>query len=172
LIGEIFSGLVRFILLVLVQVLIINHIELGPSVNPNIYILFLLLLPYSTPAALVLTFSFATGITMDMFMNTGGMHAAACVAMGYARILYLRTVVREEEERYEELNLSRRGLRWFFIYCLFMVFIHHFVLFFVEVFTFEGFLVTMQRVVFSSAVTLFLIILEQFLFLRFRSDNE
>ena len=83
--NEIIRNIIRFILLVAVQILIINNIELGRFINPFLYVLFIIILPFEAPKWLVLLSAFLIGITMDMFSDTGGMHAAACVFMGYIR---------------------------------------------------------------------------------------
>src|SRR5688572_13318049 len=83
----------RFVLLVLIQVLLLNKIPLRwwanpsgfPPYTPFIYPLFILILPLSTPVWFLLIASFAMGITVDSFMDTGGIHAAACVLMAFFR---------------------------------------------------------------------------------------
>src|SRR5690606_30576224 len=83
----------RFCIVVLIQVLILNKITLRwwsqpigfPVFIPYIYPLFILLLPFETPVWLLLILGFTMGITMDMFMNTAGMHACATVLLAYLR---------------------------------------------------------------------------------------
>src|ERR1043166_5543145 len=81
----IIRNILRFILLVLFQVLVIKNIELGRFINPFVYVLFIIVLPFETPKWMLLLIPFLTGITIDMFYDTSGMHAAACVFMAYIR---------------------------------------------------------------------------------------
>jgi hypothetical protein len=41
--------IIRFVVLVLVQVFILNNVHLGGFINPYIYILFIITLPFETP---------------------------------------------------------------------------------------------------------------------------
>ena len=73
------ENIFRFILLILFQVLILDHVELGGYLNPFLYVMFILMLPFETPDWLVLLLGFITGLTLDMFTDTIGMHTASCV---------------------------------------------------------------------------------------------
>lgn len=42
-------NIIRFVLLVITQVLIVNHIRLGGYVHPYIYLIFVMLLPINMP---------------------------------------------------------------------------------------------------------------------------
>lgn len=70
---------IMFVSLVLVQVLILNNIQFSGFVNPYVYVLFILLLPFTIPGYLLLGLSFLMGISIDIFSNTLGLHAAASV---------------------------------------------------------------------------------------------
>ena len=72
-----------FIALVLLQVLIFNHIEYWGYVNPMIYIVFLLVAPYRENQVPNLLAAFAIGLCIDIFSNTGGLHAASSVLIAY-----------------------------------------------------------------------------------------
>jgi len=72
---------IRFIGLVLLQVLILNHIRIGGYINPYVYGLYILLLPFSTPKWLVLFAGFSIGLSVDIFMSTAGLHAGATVVI-------------------------------------------------------------------------------------------
>ena len=75
--------ILRFIVLVAIQVFILNNIQLGGVINPYLYILFLLTLPVQTPRLLLLLIGFALGISIDMFQNSTGIHAFACVLIAF-----------------------------------------------------------------------------------------
>lgn len=88
--AEIIKIIFRFILLVLVQVLLFNKIRFAGFINPFVYPLFILLLPVRIPKTLLLLLSFITGLTIDIFSDTMGMHAAATVFLGYLRPAILK----------------------------------------------------------------------------------
>ena len=71
--------LTQFVILVILQLLIFNNIEFSGYVNPYVYVLFILLLPFDTPKALLLILAFIMGIIIDLFMGTPGVHSSATV---------------------------------------------------------------------------------------------
>ena len=75
--SDVFTNSIRFIVLVLTQVLILNHINLFGYVNPYLYILFIILYPLTGNKSLLIALGFILGLTMDMFGDSGGIHAAA-----------------------------------------------------------------------------------------------
>jgi len=81
----VFLNIVRFFFLILLQVLILNHINLGGYINPYFYVYFILLMPFSIPGWMLLIVSFFLGWGIDIFTNTIGLNAAACVLMAFFR---------------------------------------------------------------------------------------
>jgi len=149
-----------FIMLMLIQVLVFNNIQFSGFVNPYVYIMFIMLLPLEIPAWLLLFLSFATGMVMDYFSNSPGMHTAASVLAGFARPYVLRLLSpRDGYESGPNPSISAYGFRWFFIYTSVIVLIHHIALFYLEVFRFADFFRTMLRVILSSVFSVAFILL-------------
>ncbi|MCD4681502.1 MAG: rod shape-determining protein MreD [Bacteroidales bacterium] len=162
-----FKHIIRFIVLVLFQILILNNIKLNGYLNPYFYVLFILLLPFETPRWLLLLSAFLLGFSVDMFENTMGINIAACVLMAYLRPYVIRFVASKQD--YEpglEPCIRDLGFTWFISYSLILVFIHHFAMFYIEVFRFSEFLTTFYRVLGSTVFTMVLIIMSQYLFYR------
>lgn len=155
-----------FIVLVLVQVLILNQVQFSGFVNPYIYILFVMLLPLSTPRYGVLLSGFFIGLAIDIFSNSLGLHTAATVLVAYIRPYVLRAISGREDEMSDYPGLKQNKFTWFLYYTAIMVFMHHFVLFFLEIYTFSHFLTTLYRIVLSSLFSIFIIVLSQFLMFR------
>ncbi len=155
-----------FIGLVLIQVLILNHIQFSGFVNPYIYILFILLLPTNTPRYAVLILAFLLGITIDIFSSSLGIHAFATVFAAYLRPFVIRLISNREEDMPEYPGLMQNKLGWFLSYVTIIVVIHHSVLFYLEVFTFANFFGTLYRVFLSSVFSIFAIVLSQFIIFR------
>ena len=170
--NEIIRNIIRFILLVGVQVLIINNIELGRFINPFLYVLFIIILPFETPKWLVLLSAFIIGITIDMFTDTGGMHASACVFMGYIRPGILKLFSpRDGYEFGTQPTVQYLGIPWFLSYAGILILAHHLILFYVEIFRFSEFFSTFFRVIISSLFTLLLVIVTQYLFYRKKNQE-
>jgi len=158
------KNIIRFIILVLLQVTVFNNIQLSGFVNPYLYILFILLLPFETPPWLLLVLSFFMGISIDIFSSTIGIHASACVFMAFLRPFVLNYIsVRDNYESDIEQGLYVYGFSWFFKYALILTLAHHSFLFIVEVFSFNNFGDTLVRIILSSIFTLVLVITSQFI---------
>ena len=157
---------VMFIALVLVQVLIFNQVQFSGFFNPYVYVLFIILLPLSTPRYAVLILAFLLGLTIDIFSNSLGVHSAATVFAAYVRPLVIRIISNREDDKSDYPGLNQNKLTWFINYVLLMVLLHHTVLFYLEVYTFANFLNTFYRVILSSLFSIIIIVLSQFLVFR------
>lgn len=158
------SNSLRFAVLVLLQVVVFNNIGLYNMVNPYVYVLFVLLLPLETPLYLLLSLSFLMGLSIDIFSNTGGMHAAASTLMAFVRPLILLIITpRGGYEHQPVPNLRNMGIQWFLTYSTILVLVHHLLLFQLEVFRINEFLITFTRSILSTIFTLVLIFISQYL---------
>ncbi len=173
-ISEVLKNIGRFVFLVLLQGLILNEVNLWQGMAiPYLYILFMLMLPLETPRWAELLIGLILGTCIDMFTNTLGIHASACVLLAYIRPLYLKVIgPRDGYEYGQRPGIQDFGLSWFIKYAGVLILIHHFWLFFVEVYSFKGFFNTLLRVVLSSAFTLLLTIISQYLILTKRSSRQ
>src|SRR5690606_14041375 len=136
------KNFLRFCIIILIQVLVLNKITLRwwaqpagfPVFIPYIYPLFILLLPFETPVWLLLFLGFALGLTMDSFMNTAGMHACATVLIAYLRTNVLNALLPKNLAEYPNQSPGVKNMGWmpFLVYSLFLVLIHHVVFFSIE----------------------------------------
>jgi hypothetical protein len=156
-------NIIRFLVVILIQVLILNNIMLHGYLNPYFYIIFILLLPFETPRWLLLVAGFALGISVDLFAGTLGMHTAATVFIAFLRPWVLSLFApRDGYEPDTSPSVHFYGLAWFVSYALVLTFLHHLVLFYIEVFHFQEFFSTFLRVFLSTLLTASTIILSQF----------
>lgn len=169
---ELLSYLLRFVVIMMIQLLVINNIELSSAVNPCIYVAFILLLPISMKAWQVVVVSFLTGMVMDAFSSTPGLHTAAANLLGFLRLYYLRAATTKEDQEGRVVpSISQKGIVWFSFYGFVLIFIHHLVLFFLEIYGFSEFFSTLWRVFMSTLVSLLLIITGQLLFYKVRRNG-
>ena len=165
--SKLISNSLRFILLVFIQIFLLKNIVFYDLNVPYLYVLFILLLPFETPNWVLFFFSFLIGITVDLFNDTLGLHAAASTILALVRILFIAvTVQKDNYDSDPEPSLSIMGFRWFFFYALILTFIHHFFLLNFEVFKFSEIPSTLSRVILSSLITLTLIFISELLFFR------
>ena len=151
---SLYKYILRFVFLVLLQGLLLNNIQLFGYVNPYIYIIFLIILPCNTSRELVLFLGFLLGLSIDIFGNTFGIHAFASTFAAFSRYFLLK--IFEPRNNYEDIvpSIQTFGLGAFFKYSLFMVLIHHTVLFIVDYFSFASFGSILLRILLSSVFTL------------------
>lgn len=156
---------IRFVALVLVQVLIINHIRLGNYVHPSIYMLFIMLLSVTMPKWQVLGLGFLLGLCVDLFTGTPGLHAGATTLMAFCRPAILRFVSGHQKlENVQEPSMGQLGGPWFLRYVSCMVLVHHFALFFLESFSFHLIGQVLLRLLLSAPVSIFLIMMLLYIF--------
>lgn len=162
-IGTITSNIARFLVLLLLQVLVLDHMDLANGwITVYLYVLFILMLPFETPQWAVLLIGFVTGCVVDHFTNTPGLHASATVLLAFARHYVLRLLApREGYEFGSRPNIPHMGPNWFMAYAGILVLVHHLWLFFAEMATFSDMFHTLARVLVSTAATVVLCLLAQ-----------
>ncbi len=166
-IRDLLKYLIMLVVLVLLQTLILNNIQFSGYVNPYLYILFILLLPFETPRYLLLFMGFFLGLFIDIFSNTPGIHASATTFLAFLRPFTIDLISsRDNIEVSSTPRLHQMGFGWFMRYILILVLAHHLFLFFIEVFTFERFIYTLSRSLLSAFFTIVLIIVSQFLIFK------
>lgn len=157
--------IIRFVALVLLQVLVINHIRLGGYVHPNVYIIFIMLLPINIPGWQLLLLGFGLGMSVDLFTGTPGLHAGATTLMAFCRPYIIKLVSGTQKfENIHEPNLTQLDGMWFFRYVLLMVLVHHFWLFLIESFSFRLIGQVLLRTLLSVPVSVFLIMMILYIF--------
>ena len=161
--NTIFNSALRFIILILVQVLVHNNIDFFGYINPYIYILFIILFPVKNNRTLFLFLSFLLGLTIDLFSNSGGVHAAASVTLAFIRPPVLKfsfgMIYEHQTIKFSQAEFGNR-LTYFSI----MVVIHHFIMFSLEIFKISNIILILQKTLFSSIFTIILCLLITVLF--------
>jgi hypothetical protein len=155
-----------FIFVVLIQVLLLNQIQFSGYLNPYFYVVFILLLPVSMPRYAILLLSFLLGFTMDIFLNSLGVHISATVLLGFLRSPVIDLITARESDQSDYPGIKQNGFRWFLLYAVILILAHHLFLFFIEIFTFQNFIRTFSRAFLSSVFSVFIVVLSQFLVFR------
>ena len=153
-----------FLLYTLTQVLFLRNVDLFHVAFPFMYAGFLILLPVNINRMFFLTLAFFYGFTIDLFYNTLGVNAAACVVLAYLRIYVLNFITDNFSDDVSEPNLQDLGFKKFSFFCLILLFAHHLILFYSEAFSFNAFFFTLYKVIMSVLFSYFLIVCSQYLF--------
>jgi rod shape-determining protein MreD len=161
------KNIIRFIMLLLVQVIICNHINFLGYINPYIYIIFIFLFPIRDNRLVLLLVSFLLGMMVDMFSDSGGVHAAAAVCLAYARPVLLKTSFGMLYEHHS-IKFSTTEIGSLITYIAIGTLVHHFILFTLEIFNISNILLLLKKTLFSSIFTSILSVLIIILFSRNR----
>jgi rod shape-determining protein MreD len=153
----------RFILLVLAQVVLFNNMSLFGFVTPYPYILFILLYPVDGNKLGLMGAAFLLGLILDMFGNSGGVHAAACLVLAFFRPAIFKFSFGLSYE-YQTIRINDVLTPERFSFILIAVVMHHLVLFLLEVFRLSSLWDILLRTVFSTIFTLIVSIILIYLF--------
>ena len=163
----IISVIVSFFLYVLFQVLLLKNFILFDTAFCFIYVAFIFMLPLEMGPLSIMIIAFLTGFTIDIFYDSIGINAAASTFIAFLRPYWLNIITpRGDYDEIDIPNLKTMDFGWFFIYSLPLIFIHHFVLFYLEAGGFDLFFQSLSKVFFSTILTFFVIVLTQYLFYK------
>src|SRR5258708_1081598 len=106
------KNIIRFILFILVQVFILSSIPpLHHLVNPYLYYLFILWLPFRIGRKTLMVYAFALGLCLDFFTKTPGLHAAPCVLIAYLRPFIINFLIPNEgDANFNEPSFKSMGI--------------------------------------------------------------
>lgn len=163
----------RLLILVLIQTMILYKIPLTwwtnpgiPAYTPYIYMLFIALLPISTKTTYVLIISFLTGLMMDAFSDTGGIHAIACLFLGVSRRTILEFILPKPLMEYKSASPTIREMQMtpFLIYIGLLFLIHLTVYYAIEIWSFKAVFYILIKIFISLITSLIFALIYALLF--------
>jgi len=175
--SDLVKNIFRLILFITVQVFLLNKIPfLHRFIVPYLYFLFILWLPFSTPRIALLFIGFATGLILDYFKMTPGLHAAACVLIAYVRPFIIQLLITKETTEINFHEPSPRGLGWgpYMVYAFILTFLHHLYLTLLQWLQFGSFLDFIIKTGATTAISMLLIITVELLIprrLKYRTNT-
>lgn len=156
---EVLKYSLMFVILVVAQAVVFNHLCLWNVAMPLVFIYFIMALPVTVPFSGTVALSFLLGLSVDVFSNTPGMNSLACTLLGALRLPVLRLYYpREEDMTQPEPSARTLGAGVFLKYVFTLTTIYCLMFFFIEAFTFYDWLLMLARVGASTILT-FIIIL-------------
>ncbi|HLP20786.1 MAG TPA: hypothetical protein VK174_10815 [Chitinophagales bacterium] len=154
----------RLLLLLLAQILIFSNINFSSFVNPYVFPLFVLLLPFETPRWLLMLIGFGAGLLLDIFMGSIGMHAAACLLVAYLRPFLINIITPKGTEFEISPNVYAQGVTWFIVYLGITMLLYLGFYFLVEAATFLNFFLLLVKILVSTLVSIIFMLIFLFLF--------
>ncbi len=157
------ANISRFLFYLGLQIILFRSLVLFNVSFCFVYLGAILALPKEINHTYLIIISFASGLFVDAFYNTMGMHAAACTLIGYLRpyVLLLLTPQRGYDDK-SDFSIQTMGFIWFLSYASCLVFIHHFIIFFLELGSFSLFFTTLLKVFATILFTITMLIILQF----------
>ncbi len=154
------------------QVLLFNKMVIFGKGFAFVYLGFLLTFSFDLGVIAAMFIGFATGVTMDVFSNTLGVHASASVLLMYVRPYFLKLFTPHGGYPLgAKPSPVYMGFNWFATYALVLIFIHHTWLFLVEAGGFQLFFFTLQKIILSTFFTFSVITIIQYLFAKKASNR-
>lgn len=146
-------------ILVLAQVIVFNHICLFNVAVPLVFIYLLVRLPITLSVNWMLTIGFFLGLTVDIFSDTYGMNTLACTIEAMMRKPILRLYVpREEDLTRPEPSMYSLGTATYLKYLPTLTLLYCSLIFLIEAFTFFNPVRLLLRIVFSTILSMALMI--------------
>ena len=163
-INQITINLFRFFLLLMAQALIFSNANFSSFINPYIFPLFILLLPFETPRWLLMLIGFFSGLALDIVLGSAGMHAASCLLIGYLRPFLITIITPKGTEFEVSPNVYAQGPTWFVVYLGITMVVYLTFYFLVEAATFLNFFLLIAKIVLSVLVSVFFMFIFLYLF--------
>lgn len=157
--GIYFRYLLLFVILVLFQILILNNIWFSGTINPQMYILVIILLPLNTPGWFLLITAFLLGLVIDTFSDSIAIHTTATVFMAFCRPAIIRILKGKIPDDEADIpSFAFFGTFPLIVFIVVTVLLHHTVLFFMEIFRFDELSQTLRRIALSSSISILFVI--------------
>lgn len=175
--SDLVKNIFRLAIFILLQVYVLNKIpHLHRFIIPYLYFLFVIWLPFSITRIGILLIGFVTGLTLDYFTQTPGLHAAACVLIAYARPFIISILIPKDTAELNYNEPSPTGMGWapYLVYVLVMTLLHHTYLVLLEWLEFGTFLDFLLKVLATTGISMLLIITVEALFprkLKYRTNS-
>lgn len=175
--SDLLKNIIRLALFILIQVYLLNRIpHLHKFIVPYLYYLFLLWLPFTTPRLTLLVIGFFTGLILDYFKMTPGLHTAACLLIAYIRPFIINLLISKETYELTYHEPSPKGMGWgpYMVYAFILTLLHHTYLVMLEWLQFGSFLDFLVKVAATTAISMLLILTVELLFprrLKYRTNT-
>lgn len=162
---------------ILFQVYVLNKIpHLHRFITPYLYFLFILWLPFSVSRQWLLFIGFFTGLTLDYFTMTPGLHAAACLLIAYVRPFLITILTPKDSTEFNYREPSPRAMQWtpYLVYVFVLTLLHHGFMIFLEWLSVGSFLDFLIKIVSTTGISLLMILAVELLFprkLKFRTNT-
>ena len=152
------SNILFAIFLIFFQSMFLNHINFLNFINPYLYIFLIIYFPLKKNRSIFILMAFITGIIIDFFSDTHGMHSAACLSIAYFRTYFLK-IFFGMAYQHQVVKFKHIEFKQNFFYLMTMIFTHHVILFSLEVFSFSHIDIIFKKTISSLIFSFILVII-------------
>ena len=149
--------LIMSLVLMVVQVLILNHIHLFQVATPLLYVFLAITFRRATPMWIILLWNFGLGLLMDIFANTPGLAAGCMTLIGFIQPYLLESLAPRDSAENMKVSVVTLGMGKFATLCAILVALYCLVFFALEAFTFFNWQLWLLRASSRALITLILI---------------
>jgi rod shape-determining protein MreD len=153
----------QFIFLLFLQAFLLNNINLFGFINPNLYLLFIVIFRLNDNSTLLIFLGFLMGLLLDLLTQGSGGHTIASLTIAFLRpyiIKFSFGVNYEIPMGMVQGTLYSQRL----LYLILVIFVHHLVLFSIIYFSFDNIITIIKNTLFTSFFTFILIYISLGLF--------
>lgn len=149
--------LLLLLTLCLAQALVFNHIHILGCAMPLLYVYMIIIIPRGYPRWATLLWGFATGLIVDLFVNTPGVNAASLTMTAFLQPYVLESFIPRESPESMNTSSVTLGYARFYTLAAILTFVHCLMAFTLEMFTVFDWIMWALAVVSSTALTLILL---------------
>ena len=149
----------------IIQIYILNEILFASYINPYIYLIVLIIMPYKIPKWFLLFYAFIIGFLIDLFSGTLGIHSSACLILVLLKSPISKiTIPHNIIEETDELVMQKIGAKSFILFSFILVLIHHTILFILEHVALD--FQILLKIIASTIITTIIISITQLFFFK------
>ncbi len=156
--SDLINRIVAFVVFLVVQALVLNHIHLFGVATPLLYVYFVLLFRRNHPKWSILMWSFFLGICIDVFSNTPGVAAGSMTLVAMFQPYVLEAFHTSDSEDNLKPGMRSLGVSKFIFYPIILVFLYTLAFFSLEAFNFFNWLQWLLCISTSTLLTVVLIL--------------
>ena len=158
----------QFFLLLFLQSFLLNNINLFGFINPNLYLLFIIIYRLDGNPTLLIIIGFVMGLLLDLLTQGSGGHTIATLTIAFLRLPIIKFSF---GVNYDVPMGMIKGslLRQRLLYLMLMVVIHHLVLYSIVYFSFDNTIIILKNTLFTSFFTFIMVFISLGLF---REKND
>ncbi len=150
--------IIRFVVVMLIQVLILNQLQFLGICHPYVFILTLLMMPITLSRRVDMLIGALVGLTMDAFCNSLGVHMATCILITYLRRPMISNLVMDDDRLNGEISSKTIGVVNFFRYAATLIIVYHILVVMLSAWSFAHIGMNLAQIALSSLLSGLIII--------------